>query len=242
MKKKRIEKRRPTDEEMSRAADTKLKRYITRSALEWADRDPEIKRQMVAQTFGYKLPDQAEKKQRELIAYIDELAIQKLKEDHKLAQIVVDARLRQVTEEMGLEIEGEEWRRKPLSVDDYIERAKKFKELKEVMGVKEPGFVDAFTDPKVIVAALQLISELVGNKQVSPTNNVVLVSEDGEEKEMTRQEYEQLKDGCDTVNLKDMEIGEPISPGRGNDTASESETSNKADEGGGETGAAGSVK
>ncbi len=75
MKKKRTEKRRPTDEEMSRAADTKLKRYITKSALEWADRDPEIRSQMVAQTFGYKLPDQAEKKQRELIAYIDELAI-----------------------------------------------------------------------------------------------------------------------------------------------------------------------
>ena len=242
MKKKRTEKRRPTDEEMSRAADTKLKRYITKAALEWADRDPEIRSQMVAQTFGYKLPDQAEKKQRELIAYIDELAIQKLKEDHKLAGIVVDARLRQVTEEMGLEIEGEEWRKKPFSVDDYIERAKKFKELKEVMGVKEPGFVDAFTDPKVIVAALQLISELVGNKQASPANNVVLVSEDGEEKEMTRQEYEQLKDGRDTVNLKDMEIGEPISPGRGSDTASESETPNKADEGGGETGAAGSGK
>jgi len=227
---------------MSRAADAKLKRYITKSALEWADREPEIRRQMVAQTFGYKFPDEADKMQRELIAHIDKLAIQRLKDDSKLAGIVADARIRQATEEMGLQIEGEEWRRKPLSLDDYIERAKKFKELKEVMGVKEPGFVDAFTDPKVIVAAIQLISELVGNKQVPPANNVVLVSEDGEEREITRQEYEQLKAGGNIANLKDMEIGEPISPSRGSDTVSESETSNKADEGDGETGAAGSGK
>jgi len=51
-KKQRSEKRRATGEEMSRAADAKLRRYIANSAVEWAKREPDVQRQMVAQTFG----------------------------------------------------------------------------------------------------------------------------------------------------------------------------------------------
>ena len=98
------------------------------------------------------------------------------------------------------------------------------------MGVKEPGFLDAITDPKVFAAVLQLISELVGNKQASPTPNVVLVSEDGEEREITWQEYEQLKAGGDTVNPPDMERGEPTSTGKGTDTTPETGTSDETKE------------
>ena len=129
MKKKRNEKRRPTDEEMSRAEDAKLKRYITKSALQWAERDPDVKRQMVAQTFGYKLPDQAEKRRQELVAYIDEIAIRRINEDPELARRITDARIRQVMEEMGLKFEGEEWRKKPLSTKELIE---KFKEIRRI--------------------------------------------------------------------------------------------------------------
>ena len=88
-KKQRPEKRQPTDEEMSRAADGRLRRYITKSAIALADREPDVQRQMVAQTFGYHLPDQDEKSLRELIAYIDEQAIKRLKEDDGFAREVV---------------------------------------------------------------------------------------------------------------------------------------------------------
>jgi len=243
MKKKRSEKRQLTDEEISRAADAKLKRFITRSAVEWADRDPEVKRQMVAQTFGYKLPDQAEKRQRELIAYIDELAIQRLKEDDGLARAVVEARIRQVTEEMGLEIEGGEWRRKPLSLDDHIERAKKFKELKEVLGVKEPGFWDAFTDPNVLVGLINSISDLVtAQKSSSAQEGLVPVRVDGIDRLVTREELEQLTSKGKIKYIGSMEPADQNDEEKGNDTTPEPETSNEADEGDGETGTVGSGK
>lgn len=232
MKKKRTEKRRPTDEEMSRAADTKLKRYITKSALEWADRDPEIRSQMIAQTFGYKLPDQAEKKQRELIAYVDELAIQRLKEDPELARIVVDARLRQITEEMGLQIEGEEWQRKPLTMDDLIVQFKKVNEIKELMGIKKPGFWNDITDPQVIIGILQIIRELFPAKPSPAAKGaLLLVRVNGVDKLVTREQYEQLKAQGHVECVSDVESGEPISLGEGNDTASEPEIPDKTEEG-----------
>ena len=113
MGKKRAEKRQPTEEERSRATDYKLKRFMSKSAIEMAEKDEDIKRQMMAQTFAYKLPDPAEKSERELVSYIDKLAIQRIKEDSELQRMITDARIRQVTEELVLKVEGEE-RRKSL--------------------------------------------------------------------------------------------------------------------------------
>ena len=237
MKKKRNEKRRPTDEEMSRADDVKLKRYITKSALQWAERDPEVKHQMVAQTFGYKLPDQAEKRRQELVAYIDEIAIQRLKEDPKLARIVVDARLRQVTEEMGLQIEGEEWRRKPLTMDDLIVQFKKFNEIKELVGIKKPGFWNDITDPQVITSFLAMIREVFMKEQPPAENRgIVLVQENGEERLITEEEYRELKAQAQSKSLGNVELTASNSRPEGNAATSESETSNKAEGGDGGTG------
>lgn len=239
MKRKRNEK--PlTDEEKSRAADLRLRRLISRSATELISKDPDAQRQAVVQIYGYHLPDEVEKSEKEILVYINERTLMRLKENNEFTRTVVEANIRKITEKMGLKIEEEERRKKPPSIDDYIERAKKFKELKEVMGVKEPGWLSGFADPKVITALFQLISEFVGNKQAPPNENVVLVSEDGEEREITRQEYEQLKAGGNTGNPKDMEGGEPIGPGSGSDTIPEPETSDETKEKDGATGGAGS--
>jgi len=243
MGKKRPERRQPTAEERSRAADAKLKRYITKSALEWADREPEVRRQMVAQTFGYKLPDQAEKSRQELIAYIDELAIKRLKEDDGLARAVVEARIRQVTGEMGLQIEGEEWRRKPLSIDDYIERAKKFKELKEVLGVKEPGFWNSLMDPKVIANLLAIIREVFIEKQPPAEDKaLVMVQVNGINRLITMEEFVKMEGKEPIKYIGSVEPSEPDNEEKSNDPTSEPETPNKTEEGDGETGTAGPGK
>lgn len=243
MKKKRPEKRPSTDEERSRAADAKLKRYITKSALDWAEKEPEVRRQMVAQTLGYKIPDEVEKSRRELINSINELAIKKLKENPKLAQAVAEARIRQVTEEMGLQIEGEEWRRRPLTIDDHIERAKKFGELKEVLGVKERGFWDAITDPQVIVGILSLANDLITAWKSSSTQKALVpVKVDGIDRLVTQEELEQLKAKGKIKYIGSIEPADQNNEEKGDHTTSEPETSNGADEGDGETGAAGSGK
>ena len=237
MKKKRTEKRRPTDEEMSRADDAKLKRYITKSALQWAERDPEVKRQMIVQTFGYKLPDQTEKRRQELVAYIDEIAIRRINEDPELARRITDARIRQVMEEMGLKFEGEEWRKKPLSTKELIEKFKEINELKEVLGVKEPGLLDAFTDPQVITSFLAMIREVFMKEQPPAGNQgIVLVQENGEERLITEEEYRELKAQAQSKSLGNVELTASNSRPEGNATTSESETSNKAEGGDGGTG------
>ena len=239
-KKQRPEKRRQTDEELSRAADAKLKRYIAKAALEWAEKEPEVRRQMVAQTFGYNIPDETEKRYSELVAYIDKLAIERLKEDDALVRTVVEARIRQVTEKMGLRIEGEKGRRKPLSIDDYIEQVKKVKELKEALGVKEPGLLSSLLHPDVITAVLGVIRELFVEKQPPAEDKVlVMVQKDEINKLITMEEFAKMTGKKPVIYIGGEEPSEPVDEVESNDLASEPETPDKTEESDGETGTAG---
>ena len=241
MAKKRTDKRQPTAEERSRAADHKLKRFISNSAIELGQQDPEIRRQMLIQTFGYKLPDPAEKSKRDLIAHMNELAIESIDKDPELKQKITDAIIRQALEGLGLIAEGEEWRKRPLSIQELIGKFKEIRELKEVLGVKEPGVFDALMNPEVITGILSLISVLLGGKQSAAANGVlVLVRIDGKDTLVTQEEFEQLKAQGQVKSLGDVESAEPNNPSKGNHTTSESETSNEAEGGDAEPGAVGS--
>ena len=238
-KKQRLEKRRRTDEELSRAADAKLERYIANSAIEWASREPDVRRQMVAQTFGYHIPNETEKRFSELVAYIDKRAIERLKEDDALVRTIVEARIRQVTGEMGLRIEGEKWRHKPLTMDDYIEQVKKVKELKEALGVKEPGLWSSLMDPQVISSILAIVREVFIQKQPSGEDNVlVMIQEGGINRLIPLEEYTKMTDKEPVAYIGDEEQSGAADEGEGNDLASELEIPDKTEERDGETGTA----
>ena len=53
MKKNRSEKKQPTAEELIRKEDLKFKRLATKLATEWAEKDADVGRQMVAKVFGF---------------------------------------------------------------------------------------------------------------------------------------------------------------------------------------------
>lgn len=241
MKKKQgPEKRRPTAEEMSRAADAKLQRYIAKAALEWAEREPEVRRQMIAKTFGYNIPDETEKRFSELVAYIDKLAIERLKEDDALVRTVVEARIRQVTERIGLHIEGREGRRKPLSIDDYIEQVRKIRELKEALGVKEPGLLSSLLHPDVIATVLGIIREVFIEKQPAAEDKVlVMVQEDGINRLITLEEYSQITGKEPVLYIGGEEPSQPDNEEKSNDPESEPETPDRTEERDEETGTAG---
>lgn len=230
MSKKRTEKRQPSAEEGSRNADYRLKRFISKSAIELAESDPEVKRQMVAQTFGYKFPDPAEKNERELLAYINEITLRRIKEDPELARRITDARILQVTEKLGLKIAGEERRKKPLTTKELIEKFQEISELKEVLGVRESRWFDAFLDPKVIASVLSMINGIMDARQAPVTNGESLVVRiDGKEKIVTPKEFEKLLAPHSDQKPSDAKTEFPINPDKGNDTISESETSDKAE-------------
>lgn len=239
MKKTRREKRPRTDEEISRAEDRRLKRFISQSAIKWATDEPEVRRQMVAQTLGYKIPNEVEKSERELINLINELAIKKLKENPKLAQTIAEARIRQVTEEMGLQIEGELWRRKPLTMDEIIVQFKKINEIKELVGGKSRWW-DVFTDPKVAVPIINLINNAVTMiKSSSAPEAKISLRIDGKDRLVTREEFEQLITKGKIKQIGSVDPAEANNIEKDNPTVSEPETSNEADGENGETGATG---
>lgn len=243
MGKKRTEKRQPTAEESSRNAEHRMKRYLSKSAIEIAENDPETRRIMMAQAFGFKFEDPVEKSRGKLIALIDELAIQRIKDDPELARTITDRRIRQVMESLGLIADGEEWQKKPLSLDEMIEEFEKVNHLKEVLGIKEPGFFDALMDPKVITSVLSMISQVMGGKQPPAANGMlVMVQIDGKDKLVTMEEFKRRQAEGKVKPLDTLESEKPNNRSKGNKITSESETSNEADEGDGETGTAGSGK
>lgn len=239
MKKKRTEKKPRTDEELSRAEDRRLKRFISQSAIKWATDEPEVRRQMVAQTLGYNIPDEVEKSERELINLINELAIKKLKENPKLAQTIAEARIRQLTEGMGLQIEGELWRRRPLSLDEIMEQFEKINKIKELVGANRKWWHD-LTDPKVAVGIINSINYLITQyKSSSAPEAKISVRIDGKDRLLTREELEQLIAKGEIKYIGSVEPAEPNNGDKGNDTTSESETPKKTEKGDGATGAAG---
>lgn len=241
MGKKRNEKPQPTAEEKSRKEEHRLKRFLSKSAIELADSDPETKRQMVAQTFGYQIPSPAERSEGKLIAHIDDLAIKKLSEEPELRRKVTDARIRQVMEKHGLIAEGEELRRKPPSIKGLIEEAEEINELKAVMGIKEPGILTALMDPAVINSFLTLLSGFIAPRQTKADNGVLVsVRVDGKNRIVTQEELKQLPAQGHVEYLGEVEVTELNNQSKGNDETSESETSDKAGGGDGKTGDAGS--
>ena len=235
-RKKRHEKRRATVEDMSRAADAKLQRYIASSAIKLADEEPEIRREMVAKTFNFHIPSQTEKAHNELHVFIDNLAIKMLKEDPEFARTIAEAKIRQVTEEMGLHIEGRQLQRKPPSIDDWIEQFRKIKELKEVLGVKEPRFWDSFKDPQVIAGIFSMIREVFAREQPPAEDKVfVMVQESGINRLITMEEFAKMTSKEPVAYIGGKEPSAPDNEGKSNDAASEPETPGKTASEDGET-------
>jgi hypothetical protein len=236
MKKKQRPEKRRTDEERSRLADNRLKRYIANSAIELAKREPDVQREMVAQTFGYHIPDQTERARNELDAYIDNLAIKMLKENSGFARTVAEARVRKVTEEMGLNLEGGQ--RKSLPLDDYINLANKYKELKGALGIKEPGVWSSLLDPKVISSILALVSQVLTKEQPPAENKVlVLVKMDGLNRLIPKEDYSKITGKEPVAYLDGEEPLEPDNEAKSNDPSSEPESPDKTASEDGETGA-----
>lgn len=231
MRGKRKKRQQPTAEEKSHSFDLKLRRVIAKSAVDLAVRDEEARRQMVAQTFGFKLPGQEERSRTELVTFLDELAIQELKREPALAQRIAHARIRKLTQDMGLKVEGEEWLEKPFTMDDFIEQFRKVNELKQVLGVKEPGLLESLLQPEVIINFLKMLQAMTGGVEQKPAaaREFIWVQENGEEIRITEEEYLKLinKGNIKSINkvAGDAENEEPVNPGETKDPLPESENS-----------------
>ena len=197
-RKKERKKRQLTDEQKLHKVDLKVKKYAGKALLEMAEKDPEIKRQMVAETFGFKLPDSYGEPQRKLKALIDDLVIRRIEEEPELARKIAEAKVYQVMTAEGLTRDSEEMRNRPSAMNRFTTQMEEVRRLKEVMGIKEPGFLGAFAHPEVLKSIFSLIpailSSILGGKDTPNTGEAtVLVQLNGEMKQITMSEFEKLK-------------------------------------------------
>lgn len=238
MRKKRNKKRLLTAEESARKMELKMKRRAYKYALELAESDPEIRRRMAAQVFGFELPDPAEKSREELLANIDQHAIKRINDNPELQRQITDRRIEQVMKSTGLIADGEEWRKKPPSLDDIIEEFEKFNHLKEVLGIKEPGLLDALMSPELIKAILPILNQLISSKQPPPSNKILVWARGDEtDKLFPLEELESLLEEGKAKPLYSIDSEKPDNISKGNDTTPESGNSHTTEGGNEEAGA-----
>jgi len=237
MGKKRDQKRQPEDR--ARNADNKLKIYASKSAIEMANNDPEVKRQIIARIYGVALPDEAEVWRRKLLATIDEQAIRKINENPDYASNIADRRIRQVMEEWGLIREGEEWPKKRPTMDDFIEQLEKISRIKEIVRAGQPGWFETLKNPENVTAILSMLNQIISMRQPpATTGEFVWVTIEGKDKLIPREQLQQFKEKWKAKPIENLELIEPDNHSKGDDTASESEIRVEAKEKDGNEGSA----
>jgi hypothetical protein len=197
-KNRKRKKRQSTEEQQYRKAQLKTKIFLEKTAMEMAQQDEALKRQWVAQTFGFTLPDPSEEQERKLRAVIDGLTISQIEQDTEIRRKIANAKIYQVMTAEGLTRDSEEVRNRPSAMSRFTTQMEEVRRLKEVMGIKEPGFLDALTHPEVLKSIFSLIPPILtaisGEKDASNTGEaMVLVQLNGEMKQITMSEFEKLK-------------------------------------------------
>ncbi|MFC1977062.1 hypothetical protein ACFLWS_02185 [Chloroflexota bacterium] len=163
--KKKRKKRQATEEQQLRKADLKKKRYEVDSLIELAEKDPAIKLQMLAHTFELKLPDPNEERKGRLKALVDDILIQEIEGNPELASRIARAKLHQYMSAEGLITDSEEGRNRLTPMEKLINDAKQVNELRELMGIKEPGLLEKIFNPEIILALLPLAPLIWGKKE-----------------------------------------------------------------------------
>jgi hypothetical protein len=172
----------PLDPEQQLAKEKlKAQKFVHKKGLELIQDNPDLLGRMVAKEFGFEIPTIQEQKQSELMAHIDELLIELIDTNETLKNDVLMGRLGQLMESMGVVRQGEEWHRKPPTLDDWIIQVEKVEKLKEIIGIKPKGFFQGLITPEVLTALAQVIPALFGKNQgVTPGEPRVFVELDGD--------------------------------------------------------------
>ena len=141
-RKKKRKKQQSTEEQQYKKAQLKTKIFLEKTAMKMALQDEALKRQWVAQTFGFTLPDPSEEQVRKLRAAIYGLVISQIERDPDTRRRIADAKIYQVMTAEGLTRDSEEMRNRPSDMSRFTTQMEEVRRLKEVMGIKEPGFLD----------------------------------------------------------------------------------------------------
>lgn len=177
----------PDQEE--KKSELKRKKFLADEYIELAKKDPDIKRQMIAQEFKLKFPetDPLTMRKREIDTRITEEALKIIDSDPELKE--------QFAQQKVWEIIGESRPRRSKGTPEYTgsssveEIIDGYKTLEQEFGGKEGGGLKEFLNKEFGVELLKTIQALTGKPVSEPT---VIVQIDNEVREITKTEYQQL--------------------------------------------------
>jgi hypothetical protein len=193
-KKKKRKKRKSTQQQKLDRIELRQRKYLEKVFEEMTEKDPELKRLIIAKTFNITLPDPSIGQRQEVDALINDLVIKEIQQDSELRKEMVSGRIFQFKQNVGLAPSNEELRNRPTPMQQMINSLEEFNRLKEAAGVKEPGFFRSLVTPELITAVFQTIRELLpGTKPPANIKDTIILVQNGEEREITRTEYERLK-------------------------------------------------
>jgi len=191
--KKKRKKRKSTHQQKLDRIELRQREYVENIFEEMTAKDPELKRLIIAKTFNITLPDASIGQRLEVEAVINDLVIQEIIQDPELAQKIVSGKIFQLMQNAGLAPSNEELRNRPTPMQQMIKALEDTKRLKEAAGIKEPGWLKKFLTSDLAAAIIPLlIRSFLKLESPDTQENQYIYVKDGEEREISRAEYERL--------------------------------------------------
>jgi len=217
VKKKKNSKEQMSEEEKAQKDKRKIDRFLSKSAHKIMQDNPDVLRTVVGKTFNFNIPTIEESSMSKLLAHIDELLIKDIENNPSLKRDILDARIAQLMEGFGTVKVGEEWRRKPPTLDDWIMQFEKFNLFQETIGIKPKGILQELASPEIINPFLMTIVELLKARQAGPSEETKIpVQIDGKNVTITIEEYKQLAAKGRIQVIADIGSEPTDNPGNGN--------------------------
>jgi hypothetical protein len=193
-KKKRKKKRKSTLQQKLDRMEVKRRKYLESVFEEMTSKDPELKRLVIAKTFGFDLPDPSVGQRQEFDALINDLALQEIKRDPDLAQKIVSAKIFQTMQGAGLAPSNEELRNRPTPMQKMTKDFEELQKIREALGIKEPGLLEKILNSDVVASVLPIVVQMLlkGNASGNQEGRVVQVKK-GEEKKIPLSEYNRTR-------------------------------------------------
>jgi len=199
--------RKLTPEQVKEKSEAKRLQYMSDEYIALAKKDPKLRRQMIAQAFELKLPEEPneiEIKQKEIKTKIVEKALEQIERNPELLERFTEKQIEQIIGEAPSK-EGEEYS-SGSAIGQVLEELDNYEELKSRFGGKSGplgGLINAELLTELAKQTPTILAILQG-KQLPPSPTTYVVEVNGQLRETDAEGYKQL---LEQRELKRLEAG-----------------------------------
>lgn len=192
--KKRKLRTKPTVEQEMKKYDLKLKKMAHKALVESAIENPEVKQLLIEREFGIKIPerDPLKEAKEKIHEVIMDKAADKIEHNPELVENLSQGLIKKYAEDLG--IQSKDAPNTPF--ERALQTIEQYHQIKEGLGFKDTNSIwDTIKKPQVIVGFLGLAAQITSmiKSGTKPSDPIYVVTVDGKDKEMTKDEYTAYK-------------------------------------------------